>query len=486
MSSISPTNESPYAAPQSMSASPQYWKFVQNLFRGSPADAWLTTRSFPVPIFMQILGWGTALICLLNLPSVISRLIYSGRYEELPIYPIIVTLTMLFVLFFTKPRPTSRYFVISWAYYFLYIFFGFIALAIHYKANFPFKFLVEVTLKPFLALLVVPWIIYRTVSPDKLPRFQMFLTIATAIGALLSVWQLFMPGLFSYILASAGRGSGFWENPNAAGFIFVNIFFLSFIPNWKQQSLIVMIRVLLIAGIVVTMSRSALLFLPIAGMTYMFFCGKFKRLAGFSIGMVFFVIAFYTFAVLAESGTIPIEGYLKARITSILDIFRGNIQNQELQNSRFYLWSAGIEQLSEDGGLVTGMGHGGFIKIRKYDLSVHNDYVQHWGTAGIVGLMSLLMFYGSLLYAAYSCKNLRIRAGVISIVVTFMLFSWTGAAYFQAHTTGPILALVAMWLYYGRMCPSDDQAESVRRMVHQDMLRSVMPSRENRPRPGTT
>ncbi len=50
--------------------------------------------------------------------------------------------------------------------------------------------------------------------------------------------------------------------------------------------------------------------------------------------------------------------------------------------------------------------------------------------------MALLMFYGWLLYTAYSCKNLRISAGVISILVTFMLFSWTGAAYFQAHTTG--------------------------------------------------
>ncbi len=35
-----------------------------------------------------------------------------------------------------------------------------------------------------------------------------------------------------------------------------------------------------------------------------------------------------------------------------------------------------------------------------------------------------------------------------------------------------------MWLTYGRMCPSDEQAESVKRIVQQDMLRSVMPAEQ--------
>ncbi len=38
---------------------------------------------------------------------------------------------------FTKPRPTSQYFIISWGYYLLYTFSGFIALAIHIKPIFP-------------------------------------------------------------------------------------------------------------------------------------------------------------------------------------------------------------------------------------------------------------------------------------------------------------------------------------------------------------
>jgi O-antigen ligase len=373
--------------------------------------------------------------------------------RELPIFPVATLFTIIVVLAFTKERSRGTYFWFAWSYWAIYILFGFAGS--YQVTGFAPYTVMELIVKNWIGLIGFPWLAFRVISPDKIPRFQAVMLSCFAVGGLLSVAQALQPETFDKFVSEAGRGGGFWMNPNTCGLVLLMGFFLTLTRKWEYPKLMMLIRIALVAGLLFTYSRTAIIGLFMAGVVFSIAYGRAGRavkvlLIGIVTGVIIFMLG-----TMVESGTIPIENKaLRERILKITEIVTGKFATQGEYDTRTPLWSAAIKQVINRGGLVLGTGHGSMERAVEHAgsfLAPHNDYIYVWGNSGLPGLFAYLTLLGMFFWQASKCRDPQMRAGIMGAMTVFVIYAVFGHSMFAIHSMGPILAIISLWLYYGQL-----------------------------------
>ncbi len=115
-----------------------------------------------------------------------------------------------------------------------------------------------------------------------------------------------------------------------------------------------------------------------------------------------------------------------------------------------YLWKAGVQEVLDEGSLLFGMGHLGLVKTKAVGLAPHNEYIQCFADGGLLGLGAFLAFLGMFAYIFYRCKDLTIRATLMSMIVAYALFCMSGDKNFLQQPIGPFIAMMVLWAHYSR------------------------------------
>jgi len=379
--------------------------------------------------------------------------ISTDGQRELPLFPVFTLFTILMVLAFTRERAHGKYFWFAWSFYVVYILFGF---AGPYQiTGTSFYTVAELIVKNWISLIAFPWLAFRVVSPDKLPKFLFTILFCFSLGGILSVFQSLNSGFFGRFIVEEGRGGGFWMNPNTCGLILLMGLFLSFLHNWKSPLWINLIRASLVAGVLLTYSRTAIISASAGGMVYALAYGRATRIVQVMLVIAILGFGLVLFGMMVESGTIPIENEsLRVRISKISEMVSGKFSSDDKYNTRTPVWEAAIKQVIYRGGLVFGTGHGSMERAVEHNgsfLAPHNEYIYIWGNSGIPGLLAYLIFLGVFFVEARKCRDPRIRAGIMGTMAVFMSNGIFGHSMFSIHSMGPILAILAMYMYYGQL-----------------------------------
>jgi O-antigen ligase len=418
---------------------------------------WLKGKSFNSFVLTR---WVFAIFFVtvaLNGFVVFNRVFFPGR--ELASYPAATAAVLLFALATTKERSQGVYFWAAWSFWIFYNLVGFVNATNVSSENYRLVFVSMI--KSWTNLIGIPWMAFRIISPDKLPKYTKLLIITATVGSIMCLLQTANPDLFVYIRdANTLRGAGTWDNANNAGLVLMLALLLSRLADWGNLWIKWTIYLILLAGFVGTFSRGALIGYIMGEITYLVIVRNYKRIFLAGSFLVLFVGSWITIGFLVQNNTITVESKeIRARAQSLSNLFTGK-GAQDLEEGRLFYWKSAIQDVLDDGSLLFGLGHNGMIRST-IGYAPHNEYIQYFGETGLIGLAAFLGFLAMFAYIFSRCKDRAIRACLLSMLVAYAVYCMSGDKNFTIQMIGPFIALMVMWAHYSREFPG---VEKVRRL----------------------
>lgn len=437
----------------------KYW------LKGSSFSSFILTRWTFAVFFVTVA---------LNGFVVFNRVYYAGKETELAIYPAATALVLLFVLATTKERSQGLYFWAAWSFWIFINLIGFVNATNINAGNYRLVFVSII--KSWINLIGIPWMAFRIISPDKLPRYTKILVGTVTVGSILCLVQTAYPDLFSYIRsAETMRGAGTWDNANNAALVLMLGLFISRLVDWRYRWLKWTVYLILLAGFVGTFSRGALVGFVAGEITYLVVVRNYKRMFLAGSFLVLFIGSWITIGFLVQSNTIRIESKeIRTRVQSLSNLFMGKA-SEDLETGRLYLWRAAVQDVLDEGSLLFGLGHNGMIKS-SIGFAPHNEYIQYFAEGGLVGLTAFLGFLTTLGYVFWRCKDRAIRACLLSMLVGYAVFCITGDKTFALQMMGPFIAMMVMWAHYSRNYPGVEKVQRLKRVLARTFASTNAPS----------
>lgn len=432
---------------------------------------WLRGKSFSSFALTRWIFAVYLMIAALNGFLVFNRLFYSGAGNELASYPAATALILLMVLGTTKERSQGVYFWTAWSFWIFYSLVGFANATSVSNEN--FRVVMQSLIKSWITVIGIPWMAFRIISPDKLPRYTKLLIFTGAFGSVMCLVQTFSPELFSYIrTAETMRGAGTWENANMAGLVLMLCIFLTRLVSWRSRWVKWMVYLVLFTGFIGTFSRGALVAFVAGELAYLIIVRNYKRMFFAGSFLLLFVSTWITLGFLAQNNTIPIESKeISNRVQALSNILTGKAA-EELETGRLFLWRAGIQNVLDEGSLLVGLGHAGMIKSKGSGLSPHNEYIQYFADGGILALTAFLGFLATIVYIFWRCKDRAIRASLLSIIIGYSVFGMTGDKMFMYQMIGPFLAILVLWAHYSREYPGVEKVQRLKKSLTRNLALS--------------
>lgn len=424
---------------------------------------WLKGKAFSTFILTR---WAFALyfVCVaLNGFVAIIRIIYAGNSNELAIYPATTAFLLLFILATTKERSQGLYFWAAWSFW---IFYNLIALvnATSLTADSIYYALPGVV-KSWINLIGVPWMAFRIISPDKLPRYTKILVFTTAIGSVMCLIQIASPELFSYIRdVDSLRGAATWGNANNAGLVLMLALLLCRLVDWRHRWLKWTVFLILLAGFVGTFSRGAMTGYVFGEITYLLIIRNYKRMFIAGTFLLLFLAAWLTVGLLVYNNTIVVKSKeIRERVQTVSNLFTGNV-GEDLEKGRFYLWRAGVMDVLTKGSVLFGFGHNG-MSVTSLKMAPHNEYIHYFGEGGLVGLTAFLSLLAALGSIFSKCKDRNIRAVLMSMFIGYLFFLLSCDKVLTFQMFGPFLAIMILWAHYSRGYPGEEKIKRLKRAL---------------------
>jgi O-antigen ligase len=425
---------------------------------------WLKSKSFHTAALARWLFTILFVMALLNGFFVLNRIITAGSRSELPTYPYLTIFVLLAAMAMTKERSRGIYIWSAWIFWIIYTLLGFVNPTGITEEN--FRLMIQSIGKTWIGLIAIPWIAFRVISPDQLPRYTSLLIYTVAVGSILSFLQLWNPALFSYVRGDSSlRAGGTWMNANVAGMVFMQSLLIIRLGNWPQNWVKWLMYLIILAGLIATFSRGSL-FSYVAGMlVYLTMIKSYKRILLSITFLLMFLGSWIILGVLVQNNTITIQSKeIRQRTQTFNNMFSSKIDD-EIATGRMYLWKAGIQEVLDDGSLLFGLGHIGMAKTKSLGLAPHNEYIAYFADGGLLGLAAFLAFLGMIAYSCYRCKDSTIRATLISMIVAHAFFCMSGDKIFLQQPIGPFIALIALWAHYSRDYPGEEKVQRLKRSM---------------------
>lgn len=314
---------------------------------------WLQRKSFSTFVLTR---WAFAALFVtvaLNGFVVFNRVIHSGDGTELASYPIGVAMVLMMVLATTKERSQGSYFWAAWTFWLVINLLGFANATNITSGN--YRLVIQVIVKGWINLIGIPWMAFRVIPPEKLPRYTKLLVLSAVAGSIMCLIQTVSPQLFSYIRFSEQtvRVGGTWDNPNFAGVTLMLALFLTRFVTWKLRWVQWTVYLTLLAALIGTFSRGAFVGFILGEMVYLTVVRNYKRMILGGLFLLFFLSSWITIGFLVQTNTIKVESKeLRERLQTFSNIVSGKA-TQEVEHGRFWLWEAAINDVLRKGNLVS-------------------------------------------------------------------------------------------------------------------------------------
>lgn len=437
---------------------------------------WLKRKSFSSFILSR---WAFAIFFVtvsLNGFVVFNRLYYSGGTTELATYPFATAILLAFVLATTKERSEGIYFWGAWSFYIFFTLIGFVNATSVNTGNYRLVFVDLI--KPWINIIGIPWMAFRIISPEKLPRYTKLLVITMCVGSVMCLAQTVNPALFDYIRdvdTLTSRGAGAWDNSNTAGLVLMLALFTASLVEWQSRWLKWTIYLLLLAGLIGTFSRGALIGFMAGLVTYLVIVQNYKRALLAGSFLVLFIGSWILIGFLVQNNIITIKSKeIRERVQWFSKLFSDK-GSEELEKGRAIYWKAAIQDVLDKKSLLFGLGHLGMIRSSA-GFAPHNEYVKYFSEGGLVGLAAFLGYLAMLAYIFWRCKDRAIRASLLGILVAYALYCMSADKIFATQMMGPYLAILVMWAHYSREYPGAEKVQRLKRVLSRALAPTNAPS----------
>ncbi|MFD2790558.1 O-antigen ligase family protein [Arenibacter antarcticus] len=251
------------------------------------------------------------------------------------------------------------------------------------------------------------------------------ITLFLCLGALTILMQIL---LFNNPLIDYGRYSGFYLNPNVAGFICLVGYGMSFANQNKNFRLFLQI-VFTIMGLL-TFSRTFILLWLLTNLISIKIDIKNSRVLLYGFGLLTAFVIFGEF--------LPVKN---PRLDQMSAILKGEkVKTTEInEDSRTETWSLYYDALLDHP--ILGNGYNSFSGESSISsVGVHNSFLKIWGEAGIFVFILFIIMY--LLMIKQSLQLFEESPHLFLIVIAVILFLTTNHNFFD---NGYIL-FISMWI----------------------------------------
>jgi O-antigen ligase len=418
-------------------------------FRGTSRDN--VARPAPVHFMARFAFWTILILSLTNAIGVyvvaVKRL--QDDTFELSAYPIVFGICTVIVLAFSKGRVRSTLLVVAWAFWLTYFLFGF--LGKNQMTGSDIRGTLRVAIKPWMTAIGLPWLALRAISQDKIPRLFHVTVIVICLGAGIGFLQILLPGFMEGMLANQGRAEGLWGIPGNGGAICAFAVFLTLICPFKSRLMNWATRLILVAGVVTTLSRGAIAAMLLAWIVYAICSRQFWTLLKTAIGLALFWVI--TLAILESTEIATKPGHEQQRLSSVR-AFLALEWGQKTFTDRTSLWQMGLDAILSKGGFLFGLGHGSMTNIvvtESQQIGPHNHYIYVLGNSGILAFLGFLALHFAYFQQAFKLTDRKARAAVIAIATVWAVYDWADNILIEHPTVGGIFAcVVVVCAYAGR------------------------------------
>jgi O-antigen ligase len=388
------------------------------------------------------------------------RQVSDDRFH-LGIYPIVFVVCAVLIFAFSRRRSVSSIWIAAWVFWVVYALGGFLGeqqiTATYIRAT------LEVLVKPWIALIGLPWLAMRAISEDKVPRLLRVTVLLAAVGALFALLQVLIPGFFRNFSDLSDRGTGFWLNANTCGVICTLALFLSLMCPFRQNWLNWAARLLLIVGVAVSFSRAAIVAIVVAWFVYALASKRFGTLLKSVVGIALFLAGILATLKIMEAASPGQEHRLK-----MVQSFLEGDWTAHGSDNRTELWAATFHAIERKGGLLFGLGHGSVLRIVQTEaggVAPHNYYLFVLGNSGLFALLALLAFQFVLFQQAWKCKDRNSRAALLAIATVLTLIHVFDHSLLGYPFTGIMIACITLGTVYAQshMAPTTRAQRAVPR-----------------------
>jgi O-antigen ligase len=401
-------------------------------------------RTSKVHIIARFSFWTLFLVTLVNalwLLVTYLRNLHGPEYQ-LGIYPISFAIAAVLVFAFSKGVIRSPVLLAGWCFWLIFFLGGFLGsqqiTATHFRST------LEVTLKPWMVVVGLPWLAMRAISQDKLPKLIRVTVLVGCVGSIVAVIQVFVPGFMQDLNAEAGRGSGFWIDPNNGGIMCAIFLFLSLAYPFRWRAINWGARLLLVVGVGVSFSRTAMLVLLVGWVVYGLTARRFRSLFASILAFALFIVSMLAVLDVVNA----ISPHHAKRLAYVRTFLEGN-WGAEDANNRTDLWMLSYQAIVDKGGLIFGLGHGSMVRAAD-GLQPHNYYLTVLGNSGLLALIALLAWILVAARQAWKCGRRELQAALLAIVAIIVVTHVFLSSFFDQPSTGAILACFTLAAGYGR------------------------------------
>jgi O-antigen ligase len=398
--------------------------------------------------------YGFYLFSLIDVSGLLTKL---AKYDKIPVQPIAFGLAAALIIPWRRGKKFPAYFLAAWTFWVLFSAGG--LLGTKRELGLGDYELMQLVIKLGISLVGVPMLAFRTIVRDKFPTFIKTSVVVIAIGGAFAVVQFMLPTMFAAWMHEKGRGGGFWVSPNSCGEICVFGLFASMICPFRSKAWNNFLRLLILGGVVASMSRGGLAMLFVGSLTYAIAAKQWKTLVRVGIGFLVVMILGLALAYIAKSAGMA---SLK-RIERYTAFMSGDVSGSG--SDRFMLWSFGWAAATEDP--ILGRGHRSMDRIVPVGggTGPHNYYLYVWGNSGLMGLLGYLFFLFSLVRMGMRCKQTQNRATLCAMAGMIAVTSLVSHSFINTVYFGPIFAVMALTAYYDLGAPAPAVAFNRQPMV---------------------
>ncbi len=370
----------------------------------------------------------------LNIGVLVTRIFK----QSIPINIVIFVVALGFIILKAPYKFFTKYFIWVYVFLILFIFGGYIGPS----ADYGFQSIQSI-FKHWIVHLGLPWLALITVEKQHFRFYLKTILVLGAAGGIFSLIQIPFFSVFQTIIGSTTvRTAGFWFNPNNAAMMLLASLFLTGSFKSSKKQLVLVLRILIIAGIITSFSRTAIVLLFLGGIYYAFLMRKTKLIILICLGGFVFVIG------LALNMS-KFSEHQQKRITSIIQI----ASNDEVDaDNRSALWIySSIAVL--DRGPIFGLGHtsmDNIVPLAARGLGPHNYFIWIWGNSGIIGLFGLFTYLIAIFRISKKIKIREIKAGALIIVVTIGCYDILAHDIMAHQMTGTLTAMLILSVYHFR------------------------------------
>jgi O-antigen ligase len=373
---------------------------------------------------------------LMDISGLLTKL---AKYDRIPVQPIAFGMAALCILPWRRGRSFPPYFTAAWTFWLLFSIGGF--LGSYQERSIGDYEVIQLIIKLGISLVGVPMLALRTIVRDKLKMFVKLTILVIASGAAFAMVQVVLPAMFTAWLHEKGRGGGYWVNPNSCAEICAFGLFLSTTCAFRSKTFMNIVRLLLMGGILASMSRGGVAMLFVGAVIYAIAAKQWKTLARVGMGAVIVIVMTLALATLAKQAGMAAVKRIE-RFTSFTT--GGDVGGST--GDRMMLWSAGLTGVMADP--IMGRGHRTMDHIVEGRFGPHNYYLFVWGNSGLMGLLAFIFFVLSLFRMGLRCKQTQNRAMICAMSGIIAITALVSHSFINTVYFGPIFATMMLTAYY--------------------------------------